>query len=455
MIDAVTVERHGFPGHLRSVPDEIDATALPVTGVLPPGLTGRYLRNGPNALPGQTTAHFQVGPGMLHGVRLREGRAEWYRNRWIRTAAFHGRPYAAGGRLDLTAVPANTHVIAHARRIFALVEAGLPYEVSPDLDTIGPCDFDGRLTTAMTAHPKRDPATGDLHFFGYGMVPPHLTYHRLDAKGELVHSREVAVPASTMTHDFAITERHCVWLDLPLTFRRDLLGRGVPYQWDDGYGARIGLMRHDVPDAAVQWFDVEPCFVMHTGNAHEDPSGRVVLDAIRYTPAEFATLWGLMTRTADLTGPHARPARAVLHRWTLDPATGRVTEETLDDQEIEFPAVDGDRLGRPTRHLYAVTGADPRALSPCAIVKYDLVTGRATRYDLDPDTVIGEPVFTPATSAPREEDDGWLLSVATRRDGSASRLLVLDAADLPAGPVAAVELPRGVPTGFHGSWFPD
>lgn len=190
-----------------------------------------------------------------------------------------------------------------------------------------------------------------------------------------------------------------------------------------------------------------------------------------------------MTRTADLTGPRARPARAVLHRWILDPATGRVTEEPLDDQEIEFPAVDGDRLGRPARYLYTVTGA----LDPCAVVKYDLTTGHSTRYLLDPDTVIGEAVFTPGTDAPREttpsgsgsrqtisststdatathpapagfggreEDEGWLLSIATRRDGSASRLLVLDAADLAAGPVAAVELPRGVPTGFHGSWLP-
>lgn len=30
MIDAATVERYGLPGHLRSVPDEIDAIALPV-----------------------------------------------------------------------------------------------------------------------------------------------------------------------------------------------------------------------------------------------------------------------------------------------------------------------------------------------------------------------------------------------------------------------------------------
>src|SRR5689334_15554812 len=94
MIDAETVERYRLPGHLRSVPDEIDAVDLPVTGTLPPELTGRYVRNGPNALPGEVSGHAHIGPGMLHGVRLREGRAEWYRNRWVRTGRFHGRPFA-------------------------------------------------------------------------------------------------------------------------------------------------------------------------------------------------------------------------------------------------------------------------------------------------------------------------------------------------------------------------
>ncbi|GII05174.1 carotenoid oxygenase family protein [Planobispora takensis] len=456
MIDAVTVERYGLPGHLRSVPDEIDAVGLPVTGVLPPELTGRYVRNGPNALPGQSTGLFQAGPGMLHGVRLREGRAEWYRNRWVRTGAFHGRPFVGPAGIDRTAVSANTHVVHHADRIFALVEVGLPYEVTPDLGTVGPCDFGGRLTTAMTAHPKRDPATGELHFFGYGMFPPYLTYHRLDAKGELVHSREVAVAAGTMMHDFAITEHYALWLDLPVTFRLEPAGRGgMPYGWDEGHGARLGLMRRDVPDAPVHWFEIEPCFVFHVGNAYEDDSGRVVLDAVRYSPEEFTSLWSLLTRSGALTGAGAVAGRALLHRWTLDPATGGVTEEALDSQEVEFPTLDDERIGRRARYLYTVTGTDPRSVGRCAIVKYDLVSGTADRHDLDADTVIGEAVFVASGDGRRGEDDGWLVSVTTRRDGSASRLIVLDAADLPAGPVAAVELPRAVPTGFHGSWFPD
>ncbi|WP_262380176.1 carotenoid oxygenase family protein [Nonomuraea sp. PA05] len=498
MIDPQTVEQYGLPGHLQAVPDEIDAVHLPVTGTLPPELDGRYLRNGPNPLPGRRSGHLQAGPGMLHGVRLRGGRAEWYRNRWVRTGAFHDKPFVTpDGRIDLTATSANTHVMAHADRVYALVEVGLPYEVTPDLATVGPCDFGGRLTTAMTAHPKTDPDTGELHFFGYGFVPPLLTYHRLDAKGELVHSREVPVRAGTMMHDFAVTEHHVVWLDLPMTFQLSLADRGIPYGWDEAHGARLGLMRHDRPGAEVTWFEIEPCWIFHVGNAHEDAGGRVILDAVRYSPAEWTALWAMLSRAdaargfsprlsrtdAERTfGPLPPPplptpppgsdrgvgsrtdgardlgapaiGRSSLHRWILDPATGRATEQQLDDRVVEFPTIDDDLTGRRSRYLYTVTGNEPRSRDHCAIVKYDDVTGTCAVHELDAETMVGEAVFVPATPGPRREDDGWLMAVATRRDGSASQLLVLDAARVEGGPVATVELPRGVPAGFHGSWIP-
>src|SRR3954469_26049339 len=108
-------------GHLAPVPDEIDAVDLPVEGALPPELTGRYFRNGPNPLPGQDPGHWFMGAGMLHGIRLRDGRAEWYRNRWTRTRALEGHPFVRpDGTFDRTAVVANTHVVEHGGKIMAL-----------------------------------------------------------------------------------------------------------------------------------------------------------------------------------------------------------------------------------------------------------------------------------------------------------------------------------------------
>jgi carotenoid cleavage dioxygenase-like enzyme len=437
-------------GPLAPVPDEIDAQDLPVTGTLPAELTGRYFRNGPNPAPGEETRHWFSGHGMVHGIRFRDGRAEWYRNRWVRTTELTEK--ADFVRPDLTfdraAVPANTHVVPHNDKIYALVEVGFPYELTPELETIGPCDFGGRLTTAMTAHPKEDPRTGELLFFGYGFVPPYLTYHRLSADGELVESREVPVPGSTMMHDFAITENHVVWLDLPMVFDLDLAMQGrMPFGWDDGYGYRLGVMPRD-PSAgtAVTWFDIDPCFIFHVGNAHEDASGRVVLDGARYTPHDFARLWSTI---GGLPMAEAVPAAAVtgaarMHRWTLDPASGKVTEEPLDDRGVEFPTHDDARTGMEHRFLYAA--------SLDSIVKYDLRTGTSAAHLTGPGLLPGEAVFVPASGA-RNEDEGWLLSIVSDVAGAGSQLLVLDASDLSF--TASVRLPRRVPTGFHGSWIPD
>jgi carotenoid cleavage dioxygenase len=366
----------------------------------------------------------------------------------VRTKALLGESMIKpDGTVDRSVGVANTHVIAHAGRIMALVESSFPHVLTPELATVGPCDFDGRLTTAMTAHPKTDPVTGELHFFGYGFAPPFLTYHRLSAAGELVTSAEIAVPGPTMMHDFAITDRHAVFLDLPMTFSLDRLSQGMPYGWDEAYGARIGLMPLARP-GEVTWFDVDPAYVFHVGNAATDASGRVVLDAARYAPADAVAMWdGLGPSGAGPAAAAAASGLARMYRWVLDPATGTVTETLLADRPVEFPTVDDERVGREARYRYAV--------GTSAVVKFDVAAGAVTEHGLGPDTVAGEAVFVPSAAPDRAEDDGWLLTITTRRDGSASQLLVLDATDVAGAPVAVVTLPRGVPAGFHGSWIPD
>ncbi len=462
-------------GHLAPVADETTAADLPVTGSLPPELSGRYLRNGPNPLPGQRTPHWFTGSGMLHGVRIRDGRAEWYRNRWVRTRLLEGaKPYAADGTRDLAATHANTHVIEHGGRLLALCEGGLPYEVTPELDTVGPCDFGGRLTTAMTAHPKADPVTGELFFFGYNVTSrPYVTYHRMSADGQLRDSVPIDVPGPTMMHDFAITANHVVWLDLPLTFHLDLVGKGMPFQWDDAYGARLGVMRRDGA-GGVRWFDVEPCYVFHVGNAHERAGGRIVLDVVRYSRTAWDSAWTGIGGGANGTGTGAgrsRPAGAgglasavaetgasALHRWVLDPRSGSVSEQPLDDFGVEFPTHDETRTGLDNRYLYTVgtdeDGSHTGRPGTGAIVKYDVESGNRRHHDLGTNSVPGEAVFVPAEGA-RREDDGWLVTVVTDKAGRGSDLLVLDASDVAGPPVATVHLPRRVPAGFHGSWIPD
>jgi len=434
------------PFHLRGnyapVHAEVTAFDLPTDGAIPRGLSGRYVRNGPNPKTGQSP-HWFHGDGMLHGVELRDGRALWYRNRWVKTRAFvEDVPvFGPDGSRDLTVGRANTHVVAHAGRILALVETSFPTEVTSELETVGCFDFGGRLTTGMTAHPKMCPRTGELHFFAYAFMPPFLTYHRADAAGRLVQSEVIEVPGPTMIHDFAITDRHVVFMDLPVVFDLELAMAGtMPYRWSDEYGARVGVMPRGGTSADVRWVEVTPCYVFHPLNAYEDERGAIVMDVVRYPE-----LW-----RAGFSGPPAR-----LHRWRIHVDAGRASEDPLDDRAVEFPRFDERRVGLRHRYGYAVhtpRGADHP--DGTALLKYDLRDGVSATHDFGSGRVPAEPLFVPASSA-AAEDEGWILTYVydAARDGS--DLVILDASDFTGKPIARITLPQRVPFGFHGSWFPE
>jgi carotenoid cleavage dioxygenase len=343
--------------------------------------------------------------------------------------------------VDRTVVVANTNVIGHAGRIYALVENGFPTELSRELDTLGVRDFGGKLTSAFTAHPKPCPKTGELHFFGYGFFPPYLVYHVLDAKGELVKSVDVPVPGPTMMHDFAITERHVVFMDLPVVFDLELAlsGQGgMPYRWSDTYGARLGVMPRSGGAADLRWFEIEPCYVFHPWNAYESADGRIVIDVARYPE-----LW---------RGTSGRFETATAHRFTLDPKSGNVKEERLDERPIEFPRVDDRLSGAKHRYGYAVAALGGANEGFRGLLKYDLASGGAVEHDFGPGHATGEGVFV---AAGRGEDEGYVLSFVYDEAANASRLVILDAHDFAKPPVAEVPLPQRVPFGFHGNWVAD
>ncbi|QEU96122.1 carotenoid oxygenase family protein [Streptomyces kanamyceticus] len=437
-------------GHFTPVPGEITARDLTVRGAIPPELSGRYFRNGHNPKPGDTPTHWFRGAGMLHGIRIDGGRAEWYRNRWVRTPALDGAPMLRDdGSVDLTASIAGTHVIEHAGRILALQEANLPFEMSPDLNTIGAYDFRGRLTTAMTAHPKEDPATGELHFFGYSAIPPYLTYYVADAKGELTHSQIVPGAGPTLMHDFGLTPRYTVWLDLPVVFD-PAEPSGIPYRWSDTHRPRIGVLPRG-GGVEPMWFEVEAGAMIHVTNAYEDARGRVVVEGPRYDRSSWESSWKWWT---GAPGHPAVPAiGSMRHRWILDPASGTVREEPLDSLVTEFATINEALTGAAHRYTYTV--AFPGAgLERYALVKYDATTGERQIADAGPGRMYGEPYFVPAAQG-AAEDDGYLLTLVGDLARDSSELLVLDAKDITRPPIAAVELPRRVPAGIHGSWIPD
>ncbi len=432
------------PGNYAPVPDELTAFDLPVDGYIPPELNGWYLRNGPN--PREAGGHWCTGDGMVHGVRLENGRAAWYRNRWVRTESFE-RPlplFNPDGSRNLHSSAANTHVIQHAGKTLALMDTALPYEISTELETLGAYDFAGKLVDSMAPHPKVCPITGELHFFGYGdLSHPHITYYRAGADGVVQVRRPIEVPGLTLMHDFALTAQHVVFLDLPLVFNPQValtrpIERDLPYRWDDDYGARLGVLRRDDPFGPVRWFDIDPCYVFHVANAFDVASAQG--DAIVMQVVRYPEIW---RDNSDFD------TDASLWRWTIDLAAGVVREVQLDDRDIEFPRVDDRRVGAAARYAVAV-GTD-------GLVRYDLARDSAEVHRFGVNGGAGAPdeaVFAPAPGQ-TDESAGWYLTYVYSPVRECSELVILGASEFGAEPVARVRLPRRVPHGFHGSWIPD
>jgi len=449
-------------GNYAPVEDELDAGELAVTGTIPAALNGLYLRNGPNqAFAPIGRYHVFDGDGMVHGVSLRDGKAS-YRNRWINSVGLQVERragHALFGGLSEFAFPdqsvideagimkntANTNVIRHGGKILALMEGGPPTELSSELDTLGEWDYDGQLHGSMTAHPKWDPVTGELLFFGYSPFPPFLRFHVADRSGALVRSVDIDLPRSVMMHDFVATERHVIFFDLPAVFDLDaMMSGGTSISWQPEHGARIGVMPRDGSNDDVVWFELDPFFVFHFLNGWDD-GDNVVVDGCRAThmPVAFGK------------DELVEPAPPVLHRWTMNLADATVTETQLDDRPGDFPRINMHRSGMANRYGYVAHGPwDTDLIQFTSVVKHDFETGTSTVHDYGQTTEAGEAVFAPDPDG-QAEDDGWLVNFVYDRDTETSEVRIVDARDLEGDPVARIHLPRRVPFGFHGNWMPE
>jgi carotenoid cleavage dioxygenase-like enzyme len=347
--------------NLTPIPFESDASFLKVTGELPRELNGTLYRNGPNPQFDQPGAHWFVGDGMLHAFHLENGRAS-YRNRWVRTPKWQaehdaGRALFTGFGRKLPDAPpsitdggvANTNIVFHAGKLLALEEAHLPTEIEPGtLKTRGYQDFGGGLHGPFTAHPKTDPATGEMVFFGYnasGPMTPTLSLGSISASGAVIRFDRFEAPYASMVHDFIVTENHLLFPVLPISGSLTRAMQGGPaYAWEPEKGAYVGVMKRNGAAKDITWFRGENCYVFHVMNAWEDGS-RIIADVMQFEEAPlFPHPDGSPTDPAK--------SRARLCRWTFDLAgnTDRFSQTYLDDLTGEFPRIDDRRAGLRSNH---------------------------------------------------------------------------------------------------------
>ena len=431
-------------GNWAPVKEEITEHNLEIKGEVPRDLNGLFVRNGMNPVSGYSD-HWFFGNGMLHGIYLENGKAS-YKNRYVKTPYYENDLNVISSFGDLSASPANTHIVNHAGKLLALEETSLPWELNRDLETIGVEDYKGKLNTAMTAHPRICPETGEMLFFAYSMMgEPYLYYHRVSKQGELVQTEAIEIPRPVMMHDWNITRNYVVFMDLPIVSDMDLaVSTGSPFGFKPECGARLGVMPRDGNNSDVRWFDIDPCFVFHSFNSFEE-GNKIILYVSRQQEA-------MVGGFKDIYGGEKTVAR--LWRWIIDLENGRVSEEQLDDGACDFPRVNDKRIGLHSEYGYCMQiKTDVESLTFGEnLFKYHLESGKRTDHHLGSNVAGGEPVFAPKPGSTKE-DQGWILSLVHDRNTRKSKLVIVDAEAFDQEPVAEVMIPQRVPYGAHGSWI--
>eukprot|EP00741_Cyanophora_paradoxa_P017874 tig00021035_g17263.t1 len=295
---------------------------------------GVFIRNGSNPRFSPTLPyHWIDGDGMLHATALIGGKAG-YANRWIRTNAFNletaagspvprrplfqsvlmsppgircmqrlfGNLFRSGGEAYKGA--ANTSIVGFGGRLLALAEDGPPVEIDPhDLSTRGRFTFDGRWDGPFTAHPKIDPATGEMVVFGPRAHPspapisdlkavpfsPAIRYGVFSKTGRLTNSLTLRFGSTRcpLMHDFAVTPRYSILYDsvrpaprpsprpvppgfklVPFNIRTTrILSNSHPVGCERGHPLRFWVVPRHATSASQS--------AMHTANAYED--GRTIV----------------------------------------------------------------------------------------------------------------------------------------------------------------------------------
>ncbi|MBD2357170.1 carotenoid oxygenase family protein [Tolypothrix sp. FACHB-123] len=445
-------------GNFAPVREEIATDTLQVFGELPLDLSGMFVRNGPNPQwPPIGKYHWFDGDGMLHGVQISEGKAT-YRNRYVQTRGWKIEQEAGkaiwSGFLEPPQMDnphgaykntGNTALIWHGGQMLALNEGGAPHAIKvPQLETIGEYTYNDKLVSAFTAHPKVDPVTGEMMFFGYSFAPPYLQYSIVSAVGELLQTVPIDLPVPVMMHDFAITKNYSIFLDLPITLSVERAQRGEPMlMFERDRPSRFGIVPRYGNNSNIRWFESSPCYIFHVLNAYEI-GDEVVLIACRMSSTT------ILATEENPTDPDANIPR--LHEWRFNLRTGTVREQQLNDVPAEFPRINESFVGLPTRYGYAGKMANSPLPLFDGLIKYDLNSGKAQTHEYGQGRYGGEAVFAPRPGA-TAEDDGWLITFVYDEGSGTSELVIVNAQDVSSKPVARVIIPQRVPYGFHGTWI--
>jgi len=450
--------------------EEVNATDMRVLeGHIPTDIDGVYLRNTQNPLY-QSIGRYHPfdGDGMIHMIAFREGKAT-YRNRFVSTKGLRAEIEAdrrlwAGLMEDptLSTRPgwgahgsikdaSSTDVVVHAgKALTTYYQCGEGYRMDPltlQQQGIAPWSpLDG-----ISAHAKVDEATGELLFFNYSKHAPYMHYGVVDRHDTLVHYVPIPLPGPRLPHDMCFTEHFAILNDFPLFWDPELLKQGKHVvKFHPDMPSRFAIIPRRGQAQDIRWFDAAPTFVLHWLNAYEE-GDEIVLDGYFEEEPEPKNFEGApkgYERMMSYLDQYKMKTR--LHRWRFSLATGKTTEQRLDERTLEFGMFNQRYAGKPYRYAYSSVQV-PGWFLFHGYVKHDLRTGESWEIRLPEGQFASEAPFAPRIDA-KDEDDGYLVTFITNENTQKSEALLIDCKRFADGPVCRIELPHKLCSGTHSCW---
>ncbi len=449
---------------------ENDLYDCEVEGELPKDLDGIFFRVGPDPQYPKPEKNMHDigfdGEGHVSAFRIKDGHVD-YKTRYARTQRWKAQHKARRSLFGMYRNPmtddpsvkglsrgtANTQQFFHHGKLLVLKEDSPPVVMDPyTLETTDDYYLFGGNYPALThtAHPKIDSDTGDLVSFGYeakGFATPDIYVFQADAKdGHIKWQAWVKAPYIGMIHDFAVTDRHIIFLACPLAIAMEQMKQGgVHWAWDSSLPTYIGVMHRGGDGSDIRWFKGAQTMCTHVMGCWSDGE-KITMDMDGGDGNQFA-FFPNVHHDFD-----PKKAAGNVRRFHID--MGDRAKDTYD-MEIMYPEVNialsrqDDRYH--TKHYrYGFAMAYGRQ-GGWAI--FDQAKHTAKVFSV-PDARLAEPTFVPRNKN-AGEGDGYLIGIATYpKENGRADLVLLDLQNYDAGPIAKVKMPYRIVGQIHGFWTP-
>jgi carotenoid cleavage dioxygenase len=451
---------------------EVDVFDCEVEGAIPEGMNGTFYRVGPDPQYPLKAGNIGFdGEGMVGAFRFKSGKVS-FKCRYVRNQRWKAQA-AAGERLfgmyrnpfdvdpraaGISPGTANTHIIVHHGKLFALKEDSPPVAMDPiTLETTD--DYylfgDTYRGPAHTAHPKIDSVTGEMWGFGYeakGLGTNDVYVYKAGLDGKVNWQAWVQSPYPAMIHDFAVTERHIGFFICPLAVNiPQMQAGGLHFAYDSSLPSYLGVMRRDGDGSDIMWLEGPERMSTHTMGCFSD--GDVFYyDMDMGTSNQFPFF-------PNVNGEAFNPITAggYVSRMAVDFSnkTPRPYDiETMyPDVAAYLPRQDDRYTTMPYRYGFMPWTDRSRGPDGAAWLRFDHSTRTTEAHYAGAASGVSEMCFVPR-SADAPEGDGYIVGVVDRRQERRSDLLVIDTADFTGPPIATVKLPYQISGQVHGWWTP-